>query len=109
MHNCTCNSMDKRCKEYRRLIKLPKIAIKKHDIVLVAVGLVGHGYEWVRKECRVLQVRKNSAKITFKGLGEPIGRDWWVKWVDRALITDMVSRADEPCVCVHHHCRCCNN
>lgn len=103
--SCECvEYIDKKNEEYVRLSKLPRVDIKKNDYVVVAVGLIGHGYDHVRKECRVLKVRKNSAKIHFPDSGYITRPQGWTYWIDRALITDMVRHGEACCKC---HCYCC--
>lgn len=74
--------------EYERLrAECPK-SVKEGQVVLVAVGLLGHGFHWIRKECKVLAVNGDNSKITFPSeCSELHGKKYWEYWIPNCLIT----------------------
>ncbi len=79
---------DKREFEVKRLMaEPPKESPKVGDKVIVAVGLLGHGFNWIRQECKVLEVADNSVKIKWKDSHD------WEEWIHPAFITDILSVA----------------
>ncbi len=78
--------------EYERLrAECPK-GIKKGQRVLVAVGFLGHGFHWIRKECTVLDIAEGSSLITFPSeYAELHGQKTWEHWVPNCLITAILS------------------
>lgn len=57
------------------------------DTVVVAAGLLGRGYIWIRVECEVVQVGDTSCFV--KHIGE-YELDNWQEWIDRFLIVEVV-------------------
>lgn len=58
---------------------------KDGDRVVVAVGLIGYGFNWVRQECVVLESGDTSFKVQWKQYSNT-----HVEWVHQNLITDVI-------------------
>ena len=72
--------------EFARLRQNPPRNVKVKDKVLVAAGILGRGYVWIRKECEVIAISQSSVKV--KCIEK---HDEWEQWIDPALITDVIS------------------
>lgn len=74
--------------EYERLRAEPPKGIQEGQIVLVAVGFLGHGFHWIRKACKVLAVSGDNSKISFPSdsLLSDMQKEW-VYWIPNCLIT----------------------
>lgn len=59
---------------------------KPGDRVVFAAGLIGHGFEWVRLEARVLEVGDTSVRVEFDD------HYHCVEWIHPCLITDVLSQ-----------------
>ncbi len=74
---------------FEKLLDIPPACIPMvGDRVVVAVGLLGYGFHWVRKEGKVLEVGDTSYKVRFEKLdykGGPV--ELWSHW---SLITDVL-------------------
>lgn len=79
-------SHEERENEFKRLKSETPKSIKRGDRVLVAVGLLGHGFHYVRQECVVLRVSGNNSKIYWKSDGYR-----WSYWIDNALIVEVLT------------------
>lgn len=88
-HNNIHKEHELKYQEYERLrAECPKL-IKQGQIVLVAVGFLGHGFHWIRKECQVLDVKGDNCKISFPRdnfLDKDEPKDW-VYWIPNCLVT----------------------
>lgn len=73
--------------EYRKLQQNPPLLVKIGDRVLVAIGLIGYGFQWARQECEVVDVSGCSAKITWSNDSKSFH-----EWVDIVLIIFVLSR-----------------
>ena len=92
-------SMDQKSGYFKMLQSRPTLAIEKGDTVSVAIGLLGHGYDWVRQECTVLDVQSTSAQIEWPkdvSMAKITGESKYTEWVDRKLITDVIKKAEQP-------------
>jgi len=58
------------------------------DKVIVAIGLLGYGYNWIRHECEVLEVASHSVKIKFRRYGLDICEEW----IHPGFITDILKK-----------------
>ena len=56
------------------------------DRVIVAIGLIGYGHTWIRKECKVLEKAATSTKISFQNI---VDKEQ-IEWVNNILITDVL-------------------
>lgn len=75
---------------FRKLQAEPPKLIKKGDKVLIAAGLLGMGFLWIREEAVIIDVQESAVKAKFK--------DYWPgqpneKWIDPILVTDILERA----------------
>lgn len=75
--------------EYARLRQNPPRNIKVGDKVLVAVGLLGRGYVWKRKECEVVEISQVSIKVK-----SDEKYNEWEEWIDPVLITDVLLKVE---------------
>jgi hypothetical protein len=64
------------------------------DIVLIAGGLLGKGFLWVRLEATVLAVADTAYKVEFDKPFYDGTKD--VQWVHRTLVTDIVREKVKP-------------
>ena len=62
--------------------------MKVGDHVLVAVGLIGRGHPWERRECVVLEVSDTAVKIRCPN---DLGKRW-TEWVLNTLVTDVLGQ-----------------
>lgn len=77
--------------EFRKLCVEPSLKVaKKGDRVIVAGGLIGRGYKWVRLEAVVLEVGDTSVHVEFKDRAYIGGRPDRC-WIHPCLITDVLS------------------
>jgi len=78
---------DKIEEEYNRLKGggIPK-NIKVGDKVIIAAGIIGRGFVWVRKQCEVIEVCDTSCLVKHKGKYDS---DNWEEWIDKFLIVDI--------------------
>jgi preprotein translocase subunit YajC len=60
------------------------------DTVVVAAGLIGRGFDWVRKEALVVAVGETSVKVRFSNRRYNGEAD--EEWVSPVLITDVLPR-----------------
>jgi hypothetical protein len=76
--------------EFRRLVAEPSSRVPAvGDRVVVAAGLLGLGWHWIRMEGEVLEVGEVSVKVRIAdSRGDPK-----VMWVHPALITDVLPAA----------------
>lgn len=80
-------------REFARLAAEPsqKIPVPGQRIVFAA-GLLGHGFDWVRKEAVVREVGEVSYLVEFSnGLG-----DTQREWIHAALVTDVIASTPWP-------------
>ncbi len=63
------------------------------DRVIVAVGLLGRGFTWIRTECKVLEVNDTSCLV--RHTDKDYKHNNWEEWIDRYLITDVLERSKE--------------
>jgi hypothetical protein len=80
--------------EFERLRIEPSARIPAvGDTVVVAAGLIGRGFDWVRKEALVVAVGETLVKVRFP---EPrFGGGVDEEWVSPVLITDVLPRGPE--------------
>lgn len=80
------NNHDRLRSEFQKLsvdnVKIPN----KGDKVLFAAGLIGHGFEWIRKEAIVIECADTAYKVRFK----TILNEYKEEWIHHALITDIL-------------------
>lgn len=60
------------------------------DTVVVAAGLIGRGFDWVRKQALVVAVGETSVKVRFSERRIGGGAD--EEWISPVLITDVLPR-----------------
>lgn len=78
--------------EFAKLINEPSARVPQvGDKVLVAVGLLGMGYLWVRLEAEVIETADTSYKVRFTDRKKWGSDELQEEWVHQALITDVVS------------------
>lgn len=83
---------DKQRNEYERLCgENIRKDIIVGDRVVVAVGLIGRGFSWIRKTCEVIEVADTSCCIRHTGDDE---FDNWEEWIDRFLIVDVLPKIE---------------
>ena len=71
--------------EFDRLLVEPNMKpIEPGMRVIIAAGLIGHGYPWIRTEVEVVDIADTSILISFLGKNKP-------EWIHPALITDVLS------------------
>ena len=90
----------KRQQEFRRLeLDACSIIPEVGDTVVVAAGLLGMGYEYLRLEAEVLRVGQLSYKVCFDVREyRPLDGNPVEKWIHPALVTDVITSEDEPSV-----------
>lgn len=71
--------------EYKRLASDTPKSVKIGQKVLVAVGLLGHGFHWIRQECDIINVSGNSSKIKWISYGSV-----HEYWIPNCLITSII-------------------
>ena len=82
------NNHKKQENGFKKLCQELPILVKKGDKVIVAVGLLGRGFEWIRKECEVMETANISIKIRCQDTYYKDG--FWEEWIHPALITDVI-------------------
>ena len=83
---------DKLDKELAKLTAEPCMTpFEVGDRVIVAIGLIGHGHTWIRKECKVLEKAATSTKISFKSSLD----NEFIEWINNILITDVLEQKNE--------------
>lgn len=81
--------------EFMRLLADSPKRVLVGDRVVVAAGLTGRGYNWVRVEAEVLEVGDVSVKVRFLGREALVGKPD-EDWIHSALITDILRRPNIP-------------
>ncbi len=80
-------------KQFQKLCDDPSSKIPcVGDRVVVAAGLIGMGFNWVRKEATVLEVGETSYRVQFQEKrldGTPM-----IQWIHPALITDVLENKE---------------
>lgn len=90
MRNIEKSKQDKE-EMFRRLCAEPCMKVPKPgDRVIIAAGLLGRGFLWVRTEAEVLQVADTSVKVRFKSSFSQTPDV--EEWIHPALITDVLSK-----------------
>lgn len=75
------------------LMEIPEIG----DTVVVACGLIGHGFDWIRKECVVVAKGQATYKVRHTGHSKPLS---WEEWIHPCLVTDIIrKKLDETPAC----------
>jgi hypothetical protein len=64
------------------------------DTVVVAAGILGMGFAWIRKEAKVLAVGQNSYKVQFVDEKDILTHKPTVMWIHPALVTDVIQFQD---------------
>lgn len=88
---------DLKYREYERLrAECPK-SVKVGDRVLVAVGFLGHGFHWARREAEVMESVGDSSKIgwdceDYKRCPTVYITKRWEYWVPNSLIVEVLPR-----------------
>lgn len=77
---------------YKLLIDQCAIIPNVGDTVIIAAGLLGLGFDWVRLEAVVLKVGQNSFKIQFQTEKEFRTSKLKEEWIHPALITDVIKQ-----------------
>ena len=76
--------------EYERLkADIPR-KVNIGDKVIVAIGLLGHGFRWIRQECEVIETASNSTKIRLQE--KHLDGSFYEYWIDPALIIDVIEK-----------------
>lgn len=79
--------------EFRRLYAEPSTRVPVvGDRVIVAVGFLGRGHLWMRRECKVLEVGDTSVHVEIPDRygSDKVDREW----IHPALVTDVIPRAN---------------
>lgn len=61
------------------------------DRVVVAIGLIGYGFNWIRQECVVIEEGETSFKVRWQQHGNT-----HVEWINPNLITDVLPPEATP-------------
>ncbi len=64
------------------------------DRVIVAVGLIGHGFAWVREEATVLEIGSSSYKVQLSKQKDFDSNKPVECWIHSVLVTDVLKRKD---------------
>ena len=91
-------SHKKKYDEFERLSQESPKIVEKGDKVLVAVGLLGHGFEWIRESCEVVDVKGNHSKVKWFDKHKMVNKDdghvdfgdVWEYWIPNALIVEIL-------------------
>ena len=85
----------KREDEFQRLALDPCCIIPNvGDIVVVAAGLLGMGFDYIRLEAKVLCVGQISYKVRFTNETHVITGEPTEKWIHPSLITDVIRNTE---------------
>lgn len=71
---------------------IPKVG----DKVVVACGLLGMGFPWIREEAVVAEVGSSSYKVRFPGRIDFTTQQPSTKWIHAALVTDVLAAQGQP-------------
>jgi preprotein translocase subunit YajC len=82
---------DERRGEFQRLCCDPSCQTPEvGDTVIVAAGLIGRGFDWVREEAEVIALGETSVKVRWRR--ESRYEELNETWIHPALITDVIRR-----------------
>lgn len=84
---------NKQEEEYDRLRSDPPKALYIGDKVLVALGLLGYGFRWIREKGEIIAIADSSVFIKFERT-HIITREPLELWIEKTLITDIIERTN---------------
>jgi hypothetical protein len=83
----------RRDEEFRRLLVDPSATqAEVGDRVVVAAGLLGRGWQWIREEAEVIAVGETSYKVRFVETPEDDGEPT-EQWIHPAIVIDVLGPA----------------
>ena len=65
------------------------------DTVIVAAGLLGMGFDWIRLEAEVVGIGQNSIKVRFITEKKFQSEEYITKWIHPALVTDVIKHTEK--------------